>query len=398
MVTRLNEIKFIDELDIKNKVVFIRCDFNVPLKDGKITDPTRIESALETIKYALEEEAKVVLGSHLGRPKGKYVKELSLLPVADYLVNALKRDILLTDKPNSNALRKMIEDMKSNQVILLENLRYESFEKKNNLQFAQNLASHFDVYINDAFGTSHRAHASTVGIPKFMKEKGAGFLIKRELEKFNHMLENPESPFIAVLGGAKVSGKIGVIENLMDIVDTIIIGGAMANTFMVAKGYDMGKSLVEEDAIEVAKLILSKAKRNNVEFLLPVDFIGADKFSLDAKYDNYTIDNFPKDRMALDIGEKTVDIYRKVLLAAKTVFWNGPMGVFELEPFAQGTLSIAVAITKSEAYSVVGGGDSVAAINHIGLADKINHVSTGGGASLEYIEGKELPALTALKS
>jgi len=398
MVTRLNEIKFIDELDIKNKVVFIRCDFNVPLKDGKITDPTRIESALETIKYALGEEAKVVLGSHLGRPKGKYVKELSLLPVADYLVKALKRDVLLTDKPNSNALRKMIEDMKSNQVILLENLRYESFEKKNNLQFAQNLASHFDVYINDAFGTSHRAHASTVGIPKFMKEKGAGFLIKRELEKFNHMLENPESPFIAVLGGAKVSGKIGVIENLMDIVDTIIIGGAMANTFMVAKGYDMGKSLVEEDAIEVAKLILSKAKRNNVEFLLPVDFIAADKFSLDAKYDNYTIDNFPKDRMALDIGEKTVDIYRKVLLAAKTVFWNGPMGVFELEPFAQGTLSIAVAITKSEAYSVVGGGDSVAAINHIGLADKINHVSTGGGASLEYIEGKELPALTALKS
>jgi phosphoglycerate kinase len=398
MVTRLDEIKFIDEIELSGKRVFIRCDFNVPLKNGEITDSTRIDAALPTILYAIEHGAKVALGSHLGRPKGKEVPELSLKPVGEYLITALKKEIILTDSPDSEGLTKIMETLNDGQVVLLENLRFSPFEKKNDKIYAQRLAKSFDVYVNDAFGTAHRAEVSTEALSHEVNEKCAGLLIKKELEKFNHMLEAPESPFVAILGGAKVSDKIGVITNLMDKVDSIIIGGAMANTFMAAKGYDMGKSLVEADALEVAKQIIDKAERKGVTLNLPVDFVGADSFSNDSDFDEYTPEAFPHDKMALDIGEKTRENYRSIILKAKTIFWNGPMGVFELENFAKGTLAVAVAVTKSSAYSVVGGGDSVAAIKYLKLEDKISHVSTGGGASLEYIEGIDLPALVALKS
>jgi len=397
MVTKLDEIKFIDELDLRDKRVFIRCDFNVPLKDGKITDSTRIDAALPTILYAIEQGAKVALASHLGRPKGKVVPELSMKPIGEYLITALEKEIILTDSPDSEGLTKLMETLNDGQVVLLENLRYSPFEKKNDKIFAARLAKSFDVYVNDAFGTAHRAQVSTEALAHEVKEACAGLLIKKELEKFNLMLEAPESPFVAILGGAKVSDKIGVITNLMDKVDSIIIGGAMANTFMAAKGYNMGKSLVEKDAIEVAKQIMEKAERKGVKLNLPVDFVGADDFKNDTEFKDYKPVDFPADKMALDIGENTRENYRKIILHAKTIFWNGPMGVFELENFAKGTLAVAVAVTKSESYSVVGGGDSVAAIKYLKLEDKISHVSTGGGASLEYIEGKELPALTALK-
>ncbi len=398
MVTKLDEIKFIDEVDLRNKRVFIRCDFNVPLKDGKITDATRIEAALPTILYALEQGAKVALASHLGRPKGKVVPALSMKAIGEYLVPALKKEVILTDSPDSEGLTKLMDNLNDGQVVLLENLRFSPFEKKNDKLFATRLAKSFDVYVNDAFGTAHRAQVSTEALAHEIKEKCAGLLIKKELEKFNQMLEAPEAPFVAILGGAKVSDKIGVITNLMDKVDSIIIGGAMANTFMVAKGYNMGKSLVEDDAVEVAKQIIEKAERKGVTLNLPVDFVGASEFKNDTDFANYKPENFPADKMALDIGEETRENYRKIVLYAKTIFWNGPMGVFEFENFAKGTLAVAVAVTKSESYSVVGGGDSVAAIKYLKLEDKISHVSTGGGASLEYIEGKDLPALMALKS
>ena len=397
MVVKLDEVKFIDEIDLMGKRVFIRCDFNVPLKNGEITDATRIEAALPTIKYALEKGAKVALASHLGRPKGKVVPELSMKPIGEYLITALRKEIILTDSPDSEGLTKLMETLNDGQVVLLENLRFSPFEKKNDKIFAARLAKSFDVYVNDAFGTAHRAQVSTEALAHEVKEACAGFLIKKELEKFNYMLSEAKKPFVAILGGAKVSDKIGVITNLMDKVDSIIIGGAMANTFMAAKGYDMGKSLVEKDAIEVAKQIMEKAERKGVTLNLPVDFVGATEFKNDAEFATYKPEDFPADRMALDIGEETRENYRSIILKAKTVFWNGPMGVFELENFAKGTLAVTVAVTKSDAYSVVGGGDSVAAIKYLKLEDKITHVSTGGGASLEYIEGKELPALKVLK-
>ncbi len=399
MVTRVNEIKFIDEVVLEKKRVFIRCDFNIPIKNGVITDDTRIVAALKTIEYAIEQGAKVTLGSHLGRPKGgKFEEEYSMKPVGEALAKYLKKDVLLTDMPDSDALGKMIEDLKSNQIILLENLRFVKFEKDNDTVYAKKMASHFDVYVNDAFGTAHRAEVSTEGIAHHVKEAVAGFLIKTELEKFNKMLDDYEKPFIAILGGAKVSDKIGVINELMNRVDKIIIGGAMANTFLAAKGYSLGKSKIESDKIELAKEILANAERKGIDIMLPEDLLGATEFSNDAEHDVFTLEAFPEDMMALDIGEKTAEKYSKTILKAKTVFWNGPMGVFEMENFAKGTLKVAVAVTTSRSYSVIGGGDSVAAIKSLNLENKIDHVSTGGGASLEYLEGQDLPALAALRT
>lgn len=398
MVTALSDITFIDELELSKKVVFIRCDFNVPLNGERITDDTRIQAAIPTIQYAIDHNAKVVLGSHLGRPKGKPVPELSLAPVGIHLAKLLSREVLLTDSPDSEGLGKMIDTLKSNQIILLENLRYSAFEKKNDEIYAKKMAKHFDIYINDAFGTAHRAEVSTEGLAHFAPMKGAGFLIKRELEKFNKLLGEYESPFVAVLGGAKVSDKIGVITQLMERVDQIMIGGAMANTFLAAQGYNLGKSKIEEDKLELAQEILEKAKEKGIEIMLPEDLVGADTFASDAKHANYDLADFPEDYMALDIGEKTARRYADAILRAKTISWNGPMGVFEMEAFAHGTLVVAVAVTKSPGYSVIGGGDSVAAIKLLKLEDKVDHVSTGGGAALEYLEGKDLPALAALRN
>ncbi len=397
MVTELKDMRFIDEIQLKNKAVFIRCDFNVPLKNGVITDDTRIVEALPTIKFALESGAKVILGSHLGRPKGKIDPTLSLKPIGEKLVELLNREVLLTDTPDSDGLKKMIEDLKSNQIILLENLRYSKFEEENDSIYAKRLAANFDVYVNDAFGTAHRAEVSTEGMAHHVSEAVGGFLIKKEVEKFNKMLNEFQRPFVAILGGAKVSDKIEVIKQLMNKVDKIIIGGAMANTFLAAQGVKVGKSKIESDKLDLAKELIILAKEKNIELLLPVDLVGAVAFDNNTEFGTYELTNFPEDRMALDIGVKTMEKYREVIVQAKTIFWNGPMGVFEMENFGKGTLAVAVAVTKSQAFSVVGGGDSVAAVKGLGLESKISHVSTGGGASLEYLEGKDLPALVALK-
>lgn len=397
MVTELKDMRFIDEIQLKNKAVFIRCDFNVPLKNGVITDDTRIVEALPTIKFALESGAKVILGSHLGRPKGKIDPTLSLKPIGEKLVELLNREVLLTDTPDSDGLKKMIEDLKSNQIILLENLRYSKFEEENDSIYAKRLATNFDVYVNDAFGTAHRAEVSTEGMAHHVDVAVGGFLIKKEVEKFNKMLNEFQRPFVAILGGAKVSDKIEVIKQLMNKVDKIIIGGAMANTFLAAQGYKLGKSKIESDKLELAVEIVALAKEKNIELLLPTDLIGAVAFDNNSEFATYGLNDFPADRMALDIGVKTMEKYREVIVQAKTIFWNGPMGVFEMENFGKGTLAVAVAVTKSQAFSVVGGGDSVAAVKNLGLESKISHVSTGGGASLEYLEGKDLPALVALK-
>lgn len=391
-------IKYIDEFDLNEKRVFIRLDLNVPLDEaGNIVDETRIKAALPTIRYAIEHKARVILASHLGRPKGERNPKFSLKPVAARLAEILETEIIFPEDCIGDAVKKLTSDLRPGKIILLENLRFHKEETENNPNFAEKLASLADIYINDAFGTAHRAHASTAGITKYVKEKGAGFLMKKEIEYLSTLVENPKKPFIAIIGGAKVSDKLGVLENLLNMVDGVLIGGAMSYTFLKAKGFDIGKSRYEADLVHTAKKIMDRASSRGVNFLLPSDHIVAKECKEGVTSTNTKDANIPADEMGLDIGIKTIENYTSFINKAKTIFWNGPMGVTEIPPFEQGTFALARAIADIEAISVVGGGDSVAAINKSGLADKISHICTGGGASLEFLEGKKLPGIRALE-
>jgi phosphoglycerate kinase len=394
----------IRDLDLTDKRVLIRVDFNVPLKDGIITDDTRIRETLPTIEYALRHKAKVILCSHLGRPKGKPVETMSLRPLVAHLRGLL--DHILGDDENvafsPNCIgviaSEMAANLESGQPLLLENLRFHPEEEANDPAFAKKLASLCDIYVNDAFGSAHRAHASTEGITHFVKVSAAGLLMEKELTYLGKALTEPDKPFVAIIGGAKVSDKIQVIDNLLDKADAIIIGGGMAYTFLNAQGQSTGKSLVETDKIDVAKAALEKAKAKGVRFLLPVDHVLADKFAPNAKTKTFSgTGAFPEDMMALDIGPKSIALFEDEIAEARTVIWNGPMGVFEMPAFARGTNEIAAAVARNhDATTIVGGGDSVAAIQQSGVADRITHISTGGGASLEFLEGKTLPGVAAL--
>ncbi|HVT10577.1 MAG TPA: phosphoglycerate kinase [Polyangia bacterium] len=391
--------KTISELDIAGRRVFIRVDFNVPLTaEGKVSDDTRIRESLPTIKLAIEKGARVVLASHLGRPKGKPDKKYTLEPVAGRLAELLDADVTLTDEPVGDGARKVVNDLHAGAVALLENLRFSPLEEANDEGFSRALASYADVYVNDAFGTAHRAHASTVGITKFVGDKGLGLLMEREVKFLGKLLGEVERPFVAIIGGAKVSDKIGVLDNLLGRVDQMLIGGAMANTFLKAKGGRLGRSLVEEDKLALARAFVRKAEERNIDILLPRDVVAA----AGTKSDSGRVvqaNSVPEDLAALDIGPETARGFADAIARAKTIFWNGPMGVFESEPFAGGTLAVAKAVAGAAgALSVVGGGDSVAAVHKSGVADKITHISTGGGASLEFLEGKKLPGLAALES
>jgi phosphoglycerate kinase len=392
-------IKTISELDIAGRRLFVRVDFNVPLTpEGKVSDDTRVRESLPTIKLAMEKGARVVLASHLGRPKGKVDKKYTLEPVAARLAELLDADVALTDEPVGDGARKVVNDLKAGAVALLENLRFSPAEEANDEAFSRALASYADVYVNDAFGTAHRAHASTAGITKFVAAKGMGLLMEREVQFLGKLLGDVERPFVAIIGGAKVSDKIGVLENLLGRVDQILIGGAMANTFLKAKGGQLGRSLVEEDKLALARSFLKKAEEATVDILLPRDVVAAAGIKADSGRVVQAM-LVPEDLAALDIGPETARGFADAIARAKTIFWNGPMGVFESDPFAGGTLAVAKAVAGAAgALSVVGGGDSVAAVHKGGLADKITHISTGGGASLEFLEGKKLPGLAALES
>jgi phosphoglycerate kinase len=396
----------IRDIDLTGKKVFIRVDFNVPLtEDGStITDDTRIKATLPTLKYAIEKGAKIILASHLGRPKGKVNPKYSLKPVvtrlAELLKAALGKDVpvcFANDCIGAEAA-ELAAKLEAGQILLLENLRYHAEEEANDAGFAKKLASLADVYVNDAFGSAHRAHASTEGITHFLKPAVAGLLMEKEITYLGKALENPEKPFVAIIGGSKISGKIDVISNLLDKVDTLVIVGGMAYTFQRALGVSTGKSLVEEDKIDMAKDALAKAKAKGVNLLLPVDNILADKFDAEANTQEWDCaKNFPADWQGLDIGPKSIAAIEKVIATAKTIVWNGPAGVFEFPRFAVGTNAIAKAVAANKgAISIIGGGDSVSAINKTGLADQITHISTGGGASLEFLEGKKLPGVVAL--
>ncbi|MCS7229512.1 MAG: phosphoglycerate kinase [Candidatus Kryptonium sp.] len=389
----------IDDLNLKGKRVLVRVDFNVPIENGKVSDDTRIREALPTIRKIISEGGKAILMSHLGRPKGIDPK-YSLKPVAEHLSSLLGMSVKFAPDCVGEEVKKMVDEMKEGEVLLLENVRFHPEEEKNDENFARELALIADVYINDAFGSAHRAHASTEGVARFVKETAVGYLMQKEVEYLSKAISNPEKPYVAILGGAKVSDKIQVIKNLMDKVDAFLIGGGMANTFLKAKGYEVGKSLVEEDKLELAKEILSEAEKRNVKFVLPVDCVIADKFANDANFETVPVDKVKPDWMILDIGLETIKAFYEVLKEAKTVVWNGPMGVFEFDNFAKGTFEIAkflAEITQKGAVTIVGGGDSASAIAKAGLSDKVSHVSTGGGASLEFLEGKVLPGIAAIK-
>ncbi|MBQ2246990.1 MAG: phosphoglycerate kinase [Selenomonadales bacterium] len=385
----------IQDVNVQGKKVFVRVDFNVPMKDGVITNDTRVRATLPTLNYLLEQGAAVILGSHLGRPKGQRVPEFTLAPVAVRLGELLGREVKLAPDCVGEEVSKMAAELKSGEVLLLENLRYHKEEEKNDPEFAKALASLADVAVNDAFGVSHRAHASVEGITKFIPAV-AGYLMEKEIKFVGQAVADPVRPFVAIIGGAKVSDKIGVIDNLLTKVDTLIIGGGMANTFVAAQGYSVGKSLLEEDKLDLARQLIAKAKETGVNLLLPTDMVVADRFAPDAEHKNVAVDEIPADWMALDIGADTAKAYAAALEDAKTVVWNGPMGVFEMDAFAHGTTAVAKAVAASDATSVVGGGDSISALQKTGLSDQITHISTGGGASLEFLEGKVLPGIAAL--
>jgi phosphoglycerate kinase len=390
-------LRTIRDLPIEGRRTFIRVDFNVPLEEGRVTDKSRIEAALPTIQHALERGARVVLASHAGRPKGKRKPEYSLEPVGAVLAELLKAEVLLTDDAVSDAAGKIVNDLREGQVALLENLRFHAGEEANDEGFARELAKLADVYVNDAFGAAHRAHASVSALPKLFRERGIGLLMERELSALERLRSASAKPYVAVLGGAKVSDKIGIIEALLDRVDVLLIGGAMANTFLAAQGKELGKSLVEADKLPLARSVLQRALDRKVKLLLPVDLVVANAIDADSGK-VVGIDEVGTAELALDIGPKSVELYREQILASKALFWNGPMGLFERAPFAEGTFGVARAGADSTGFTVIGGGDSVAAVNLVGLASKYTHVSTGGGASLEFLEGRPMPGVEAVRS
>jgi len=385
-------------MDVKGKKVLVRVDYNVPMdSEGEITDDIRIRSSLPTVEYLLENGAAVILMSHLGRPKGEPKKEYSMLPVANKLSQLLKKEVVFADDDLvvSEKVREMAKGLKPGQVMLLQNTRFRKEEEKNEDSFAKELASLAELYVNDAFGTSHRAHASNVGVSKYLPS-ALGYLVEKEVSIMGKALDDPERPFVAILGGAKVSDKIGVIENLLSKVNAIIIGGGMAFTFLKAKGYEVGTSLLEEDKVQLAKDLMEKAKENGVAMVLPVDVVVAKEFKNDTSFKTVPSDGIPSDMMGLDIGSESIELFESVIKEAKTIVWNGPMGVFEMDNFNKGTYAVAKALVQSGAITIVGGGDSASAVERAGLADEITHVSTGGGASLELLEGKILPGIDAI--
>lgn len=396
-MTMLNK-KTIEDINVRGKKCLVRCDFNVPLKDGKITDENRLVGAMPTIKYLIENGARVILCSHLGKPKGEAKPELSLAPVAARLSEMLGQEVVFAADANvvgENA-KKAVAQMKDGDVVLLENTRYRKEETKNEEGYSKELASLAEIFVNDAFGTAHRAHCSTVGAGQFLEERVCGYLIQKELDFLGSAVEKPVRPFLAIIGGAKVSDKLGVINNLLEKVDTLIIGGGMAYTFIKALGHEIGTSLLEEDKVAYAKEMMDKAEAKGVKLLLPVDVVYADRFAEDAQPHITEGRDIPANCMGLDIGPKTRELFAKAVKESKTVVWNGPMGVFEFENFANGTKAIAQAMADVDATTIIGGGDSAAAVNQMGFGDKMSHISTGGGASLEFLEGKELPGIVAL--
>jgi len=394
------QIRTIDQLELAGKRVFIRVDFNVPLDEkGRVTDDARIRAALPTIRHAIASRARVILASHLGRPKGdpSDKAKFTLEPAAQRLSELLDQDVILADDCIGDGVKKAVSDLGEGQVLLLENLRFHKGEEGNDEAFCKDLAALADVWVNDAFGTAHRAHASTAGMARFVKERAGGFLIQKEVEYLGRVLARPERPFVAILGGAKVSDKIKVLENLIGKADSVLVGGAMAYTFLAAKGVPVGRSRVEQDKLELARQILDKAKARGIDFELPVDHVCATEPKETAERVVVNGPAIPDGLMGLDIGPRTLDRYRQRILAAKTVFWNGPMGLFEQKPWAEGTFGVARAMAESPGVTVVGGGDSAAAVEEAGLVPRMKHVSTGGGASLEFIEGRELPGVKVLE-
>ena len=387
--------KTIEDIDVCGKRVLARCDFNVPLADGEITDDKRIKGALPTIKYLTDHNAKVILCSHMGRPKGEFKMEFSLAPVAKRLSELLGKEVVLAKDVIGEDAKAKAAALKDGDVLLLENVRFHKEETKNDPDFAKELASMADIFVNDAFGTAHRAHASTAGVADYLPSV-CGYLIQKEISIMGDALSNPKRPFVAILGGAKVSDKIGVIKNLITKVDTLIVGGGMAYTFFKANGYEIGTSLCEDDKIDLAKELMADAKANGVNFLLPIDNRAGDKYDPDCNFLQVDSDNIPEGYMGLDIGPKTEELFAEAVKNAGTVIWNGPMGVSEWDKFASGTRSVAKAVAESGAISIIGGGDSAAAVEKLGYADKMTHISTGGGASLEFLEGLELPGIACL--
>ncbi|MBQ6608129.1 MAG: phosphoglycerate kinase [Firmicutes bacterium] len=390
--------KTVKDVEWRGKRALVRCDFNVPLKEGKISDDTRIRAAMPTINYLVEQGAKVVLMSHLGRPEGEPKPEYSLKPVADRLAELLGAPVKFIPSPTvvDDEVRAAAAELKEGEVMLLENLRYRKEETKNGADYAKELASLGDVFVNDAFGTAHRAHASTAGCADYIPCV-SGFLIEKEVKFLGQAVEDPERPFVAIMGGSKVGDKIKVIENLLKKVDVLMIGGGMAYTFFKSQGYEIGKSILDEPNIDLAAELLQKAEEMGVKLMLPVDTVCAKEFNNDAESATYFVDEIPEDMMGLDIGPETVKAYKAVLETAKTVVWNGPMGVFEMPNFAAGTKAIAEILAGIDAVTVIGGGDSAAAVEQFGFADKMTHISTGGGASLEFLEGKVLPGIAVIE-
>jgi phosphoglycerate kinase len=388
-------VRVLTELDVAGKRVFVRADLNVPLEKGRIGDPTRIEATLPTIRWILERNGLPIIASHLGRPKGR-TPELSLAPVARFLGDALGVPTALAPDCIGAETERVVGTPGTRRAVLLENLRFHPEEEKNDREFARALARLGDAYVNDAFGAAHRAHASTAGMARHFTHKAAGFLLAREVEMLSKLLRAPESPFVAVLGGAKVSDKIGVLDNLLGRVQTFCIGGAMAYTFLRAQGKPVGRSRVEEDKLDLARDTLTRAASRGVRIVLPVDHLAADRPEAGARTQVVEADDVPPDLLGVDIGPRTIEAFAAEILTARTILWNGPMGIFEIEPFARGTMAIAEALAASKGTTVVGGGDSVAALRRAGRLDAVTHVSTGGGASLEFLEGKELPGLAAL--